>query len=118
MEKQLIIISQDNVVREMFKEIFLKKGFETLFAADALECVEFTVAKKISFIIVDAALETDLSAYENLELLQSIDDTAGIPLIFLFDDYAGEEYDAFRENCKFFRRDFTEIEKMFELVLN
>src|SRR5215210_481297 len=82
MEKTVLVIDDNNELRENTAEILELAGYKTLTAENGKKGVEIAVKEKPSLIICDIMMP-ELDGYGVLHLLRKNPDTESIPFIFL-----------------------------------
>jgi DNA-binding response OmpR family regulator len=82
MEKQRILIIEDNADTRRFLEAMLNKEFEVINAENAIIGIEFARNKAPDLILLDIMLPI-LSGYDACSLLKKDEKTKRIPIIFL-----------------------------------
>ncbi|TKK70246.1 response regulator [Ilyomonas limi] len=80
--KRILIIEDNDEVRENTAEILTLSGYEVLTAANGKEGVEVALAQRPDLIVCDIMMPV-LDGYGVLHLLSKHEDTASIPFIFL-----------------------------------
>ena len=99
MAKRILIVEDEDSVRELERFILEQHGYEVMEARDALEGLTKTEFRKPDLILLDLMMP-DLSGGRMYDELQEDDRTAGIPIVVVtgkpdahdvFDDKIGPE---------------------------
>ena len=95
-KKKILIVEDEEMLSEMYREVFEKEGFDVITAGNAQEAVESAQAKKPDFVLLDILLPGD-NGIHFLEQRKEQSSLASIPVIaFSNFDNPQTKKDAFR----------------------
>jgi len=80
--KKILIVEDDNTLRENTAEFLREEGFEVLTAEDGMIGVQVTIKHLPDLILCDISMP-NLNGYDFFKTIQQINSTSTIPLIFL-----------------------------------
>ncbi len=82
MEKNILIVEDDEVLRQLVKHVLVKNGYKTVLAADGEEALKLVKERRPDAIILDAMMP-GLDGYEVLQALKRDKATNDIPVLML-----------------------------------
>ena len=82
MDRKILVIDDNNDIRENTAEILELAGYKTITAENGKKGVELALSEKPALIICDIMMP-ELDGYGVLHLLRKNDETQNIPFIFL-----------------------------------
>ncbi len=86
----VLIVDDEEDLRELLKYNLSKEGYETLTAASGEECLEIVKEEKVDLILLDLMMPR-IGGLETCRILRSQDETSSIPIIMV--TAKGEESD-------------------------
>jgi CheY-like chemotaxis protein len=81
-KKRILVVDDDNTLREFLQMVFTEKGYEAITAADGAEGLRMAFSELPDVIILDVTMPK-LSGWEVCKRLKKDDATKNIPIIFL-----------------------------------
>ena len=97
--KKILVIEDDNQIRENVAEILTLSGYEVITAENGKRGIERSLSELPDLILCDVTMP-DLDGYGTLAILNKYPQTAGIPFIYLT---AKAEREDFRKGIHFSR---------------
>lgn len=88
--KKILIVDDEEMIRELAKDYLQSKGYEVLLAEDGKKGLQEAQAKKPDLIILDVNLPK-MNGYQVLEKLKNNIETAGIPVVMLTTSQSDED---------------------------
>lgn len=82
MEKNILIVEDDEVLRQLVKHVLVKNGYKAVLAADGEEALKLVKERRPDAIILDAMMP-GLDGYEVLQALKRDKATNDIPVLML-----------------------------------
>jgi DNA-binding response OmpR family regulator len=114
---KILLVEDDEILREMYKTRFLKERFEVLTAGDGKTGLELAMAKIPDIILLDLMLP-ERGGIGVLQILKSRVDTKNIPVIILT-SYPRQEYKLLAEKYgakMFLSKVETEPGKLMDII--
>lgn len=82
MAKKILIVDDEENIRELIGDVLKIQGYKVIFAEDGLEALNKTAEEKIDLIVLDVNLPK-MDGYEFLKLLRQNKKISKIPVIVL-----------------------------------
>ncbi len=82
MNKKILLVEDSNMVREMYKEVFEKEGFEVIEAENGIEGAEKFFSEIPNIVVSDIDMPK-MNGYQLTRLLKSLPHSSSIPVILL-----------------------------------
>ena len=88
--KRILIVDDEEMIRELAKDYLQSKGYEVLIAEDGKKGLQEAQANKPDLIILDVNMPK-MNGFQVLEKLKQDSETRGIPVLMLTDSQSGED---------------------------